>query len=209
MPGGWRRRWRRPGRRRSARGGPGSDRGPSYSAGQRAHRLAAALIYRLAGAAHDLAGTVRALAAELREDDDAGLPSTVAEVTGIAERTEGVRLGGLLAALQPDPRAVQDALTEVLRAAADLPPGEDEIGIASQVRQWEPVIAGIVAACQAGQEPPADLLEFLNEYAENPDWAALAAVLRRVLAGERGDPLLDGLDPIDTAIARETLTRLT
>jgi len=31
----------------------------------------------------------------------------------------------------------------------------------------------------------------------------------RILTGERGEPLLDGLDPIDTAIARETLTRLT
>ena len=179
-------------------------------AGQQAHRLAAALIYRLAGDAHYLAVTVRVLAAELREGDDgAGVPSTVAEVTAIAERTEGVRLGALLAALEPDPRAIEDALTEILRAAADLPPGEDETGIASQVQQWEPVIAGIAAACQAGQEPPAGLLEFLDESAGNPDWAALAAVLRRVLDGERGDLLLDGLDPIDTAIAREILTRLT
>jgi hypothetical protein len=130
-------------------------------------------------------------------------------VTEIAERTEGVRLGGLLAALQPDPRAVQDALTEILRAAADLPPDEDETGIASQVRQWEPVIAGITAACRAGQEPPAGLLEFLDESAGSPDWAALAAVLRRVLAGERGEPLLGGLDPVHTAIARELLARLT
>jgi len=181
-------------------------------AGRRAHRLAAALIFRLAGDAHYLAVTVRALAAELREDDDdggAGLPCTVAEVTAIAERTEGVRLVDLLAALEPDPRAVQDALTEILRAAADLPSEEDETGIASHVQRWEPMIADIVAACQAGQEPPADLLEFLDESAGNPGWAALAAVLRRVLAGERGEPLLDGLDPIDTAIARELLARLT
>jgi hypothetical protein len=41
-----------------------------------------------------------------------------------------------------------------------------------------------------------------------PDWAALVAVLRRILAGERDESLLDGLDPIDTAIAGETLTRL-
>ena len=38
---------------------------------------------------------------------------------------------------------------------------------------------------------------------------SVVAVLRRILSGERGDPLLDGLDPIDAAIARETLTRLT
>ena len=33
-------------------------------------------------------------------------------------------------------------------------------------------------------------------------------MLRRILDGERGDGLLDGLDGIDTAIARETLARL-
>jgi hypothetical protein len=88
-------------------------------AGQRAHRLAAALIYRLSGMAHDLARTVRALAAELRDDDPAArLPATVAQVVATAELTEGVRLGTLLTALQPDPQAVEDVLAEILRAAA-------------------------------------------------------------------------------------------
>jgi hypothetical protein len=104
---------------------------------------------------------------------------------------------------------MQDALTEILRTAADLPTGEDGPDIASHLQQWEPVIADVIAACQAGQEPPADLLEFLDKRAKDPDWVALAAVLHRILAGERGEPLLDGLDPIDTAIARETLARLT
>ena len=116
-------------------------------AGQRAHRLAAALICRLAGMAHDLAGTVRALAAELRADDGgAGLPSTVAEVVAVAELTEGVRLGALLAALQPDPGR----------------------------RRGRP-----------GGDPR-----------RRPNWRPMMV------------SLLDGLDPIDTAIARETLVRL-
>lgn len=43
-----------------------------------------------------------------------------------------------------------------------------------------------------------------------PDWSALVAALRRILAGERGEPaLLAGLDEIDTTIARETLSRIT
>jgi tetratricopeptide (TPR) repeat protein len=89
-------------------------------AGQRAHRLAAALVFWLSGMAHDLARTVRVLAAELRGDEAAAaLPATVMQVIATAEVTEGVRLGALLAALQPDPQAVEAALAEILRAAAE------------------------------------------------------------------------------------------
>jgi hypothetical protein len=100
-------------------------------AGQRAHRLAAALIRGLSGMAHDLAYTVRVLAEEMRGDDPAArLPTTVAQVVATAELTEGVRLGALLAALQPDPQALEDALTEILRAAAGVEltasPAEEE-----------------------------------------------------------------------------------
>jgi tetratricopeptide (TPR) repeat protein len=40
----------------------------------------------------------------------------------------------------------------------------------------------------------------LAELDKTSDWAALAGVLRRILDGERGGQLLDGLDPTDTAI---------
>ena len=71
------------------------------------------------------------------------------------------------------------------------------------------MIAAIAAACQAGQQPPAELAGFLDEGAKRPEWSALFAVLRRLLAGERDQSaLLTGLDPIHTAIARETLRRL-
>ena len=88
-------------------------------AGQRAHRLAAALIWRLTGMAHDLARTQRALAAEIRDDtggEDA-VPGTVAEVVAVAERTDGVRFGDLLVALEPDAGVVEAALAEILRDA--------------------------------------------------------------------------------------------
>jgi tetratricopeptide (TPR) repeat protein len=179
-------------------------------AGQRAHRLAAALIRQLSGMAHDLAGTVRVLAAELRDGDPAArLPATVAQVVAAAELTEGVRLGALLAALQPDPQAVEEALAEILRAAAESPPREGEPDTAALLREWEPVIAAIAAVCQTGEQPPPQLAEFLDEGAKRPEWSALVAVLRRLLAGERDQSaLLAGLDPVDTAIARETLRRL-
>ena len=179
-------------------------------AGQRAHRLAAALIRRLAGMAHDLATTVRILAAELRDDDPgARLPTTVAQVIAAAEQTEGVSLGALLTALQPDPQAVEYALAEILRAAAEQPAQDIAPHIAAYLQAWEAVIAAIAAVCQAGREPSAELAEFLAEAAKQPTWEALVTVLRRILGGERDETaLLADLDPIHTAIARQTLNRL-
>jgi len=185
-------------------------------AGQRAHRLAAALIRRLAGMSHDLADTIRALAGELREDSDGFLPSTVAQVIATAELTEGVRLGALLAALQPDMQAVVVALAEILRAAAELPPESSEPSIVAHLRAWDPVIAAVVAVCATGRDVSAEesevrnnLRRALDELEKRADWTALVGVLRRILAGERGESLLDGLDAVDTAIVRETLSRLT
>ena len=86
-------------------------------AGQRAHRLAAALIFRLTGMTHYLADAQRALAAELRAGPAADLPATLAAVIQVAELTDGVRLGDLIATLQPDPQAAEQALAEILRAA--------------------------------------------------------------------------------------------
>ena len=93
----------------------------SDRAGRRAHRLAAALICKLAGMTHDFAEIVRSLAVELRQDGDTkNLPVTVAQVVGTAELTDGVRLGALLAALQPDPQAIEYALAEILKDATEI-----------------------------------------------------------------------------------------
>jgi hypothetical protein len=62
---------------------------------------------------------MQALARELTEDAGAaGLPGTVAEVIAVAEQTEGVRLGALLDALEPDRQVVEQILAEILRDAA-------------------------------------------------------------------------------------------
>lgn len=178
--------------------------------GQRAHRLAGALICRLAGMAHTLARTVSDLAGELRADGgvDVSLPSTVTRVVAVAERTEGVRLAALLAALQPDPAMVEAALAEILQAATALPP-EDEPDPASFLEGWQPQVTAIAAACRPGQAAPQELLQFLDELAKSEVWSALVAVLRRILAGERSEPdLLTGIVEIDTAIVREILSRI-
>ncbi|HXL90599.1 MAG TPA: hypothetical protein VN969_16760 [Streptosporangiaceae bacterium] len=84
---------------------------------QRAHRLAAALIWQLTGMTHALAGTQRALATDLRGGPGAGLPASVAEVVAAAELTDGVRLGDLITVLEPDPQAAELALAEILSTA--------------------------------------------------------------------------------------------
>ena len=131
----------------------------------------------------------------------------MAEVIRVAEQTDGVRLGELLTALEPDPEAAEDALARILRDAADLP-ADDDADVAGHLQRWEPVIAAVAAACRGDQDAAAQLGPFLDDRAKEPDWAALIAVLRRILGGERGEGLLDGLDPVDTAIAGQILTRL-
>lgn len=90
----------------------------NLGADEQAHRMAAALIRRLSGTAHDLADTVRVLTDELSADSPTvPLPSTVTEVVAVVEQTEGVHLAALLGALEPDPAAVEAVLSEVLTVA--------------------------------------------------------------------------------------------
>jgi hypothetical protein len=174
---------------------------------QRAHRLAATLIRQLTGMTHELAGNLMALAGELRAADRQDLPGTVPEVIAVAEQTEGVKLGELITALAPDPQDAAAALTQILDTAASITTGQDA-AIQQQLQQWEPVIADTVAAAGGDRDAAAALGPELDDLAERRDWAALVAVLRRILDGERGEDLLDGLDSVDTAIASQVLVRL-
>jgi hypothetical protein len=87
----------------------------------------------------------------------------------------------------------------------------------AKVRDWqmgEPdeeiqeLIAVIVAAAGGDPDAAAQLAPALDEGAEEEAWATIVAVLRRILNGERGHSLLDGLEPMDAAIVTEILTRL-
>jgi len=174
----------------------------------RAHRLAAALLFQLTGMPHELDVIRRALAGELRRDTGReDLPGTVDEVIHGAEQTEGVHLDQLLTALQPDRQAVADTLAEILRTAADADPGQDP-AIQDHLQQWEPVIAATIAAAGGDADAAAQLTPVLDQLTQDSDWAALAAVLRRIIGGDRDASLLDGLDPVDTGIAGQVLARL-
>ncbi len=80
----------------------------------------------------------------------------------------------------------------------------------SQPRQMGTNLAQtVIAACQGSQEAATQLEPFLDDLAQQDDWRELAAMLRRVLEGER-DPnvLLPGLDVMDTLVVRQVLRGL-
>ena len=179
---------------------------------QRAHRLAAALLYHLTGDTHHLTDALRVLATELRREtehlDAPALPTTLAEVAGLVDAGDGIRFGDLVAALCPDPDTADQALTDLLATAATLPDQPAEHTADRHLTQWEPVIAAVAAAATTGHTPT-ELANTLNQLGDSTDWAALAAALRRVLAGDRDrEQLIDGLDDVDTAVLTATLDRL-
>jgi tetratricopeptide (TPR) repeat protein len=171
-----------------------------------AHGLAAALLYYQTGSG-GLANTLRMLADQLAELGEQAVPESFEALCARVGEVEGVRLAELLAGL-PGPAADGDqALAEVLRLAREQP-AEPPATEAEVLEQWEPMIAAVVAAAQDDTEAATALEPLLAELDKASDWAALAGVLRRVLAGERSQQLLDGLDEVDTWVVAEVLSRL-
>ena len=171
-----------------------------------AHRLAAALLFYQTGEGR-LALMLPTLAAKLVKFGEQAVAGSFEALCARVSQVEGVRLAELLASL-PGPATDGDqALAEVLRLAREQPaqPPDTEIG---PLEQWEPAIAAVVAATRGDTEARAELEPLLAELDKTADWALLAGVLRQVLAGKRGQQLLDGLDKVDTAIAAELLRRL-
>jgi tetratricopeptide (TPR) repeat protein len=88
-------------------------------------------------------------------------------------------------------------------------PADASAAIAGIRQQWAPIVEAIVAACQGDAEAGAQVARLLDQLAQQDDWRALAAVLRRILAGERdADALLVGLDATDALIAGDVLRGL-
>lgn len=173
-------------------------------AAQRAHRLAAALIFHLIGAGFSQQKAIVELADEVGTTASEELPATVAQVTELVERWEGVCFQKLLERLSPGPGSADAALVGILEAARALAEQRDE----QHLEQWEPMIVAVVAA-QDGEPIYEHVATALDQLAEITDWGALVAALRRIIAGERDEPaLLVGLDSTGTAIVREVLSRI-
>jgi tetratricopeptide (TPR) repeat protein len=173
-----------------------------------AHRLAAALLRYQTGEGR-LANTLRTLAEDLARFGEQAVPGSFDELAGRVGQVEGVRLAELLARLRlPGPAADGDqALAEVLRLTREQPAQPPDAG-PGLLEQWAPVLAAVVAAAGGNEQARAALEPLLTKLDATANWAALAAVLRRVLAGERGEQLLDGLDEVDTQLVAEVLGRL-
>lgn len=151
----------------------------------------------------------RLLADDLRSlSSRENLPATLEEVITVAEQTEGVQLRFLITTLQPDTQAAADAFAEILATAANKASDLDT-GASQHLASWQRVIAAAVAAVSGDTKAAAELGSLLDQLAQNQDWADLASVLRRILAGERGADLLDGLDEIEAEVAGQFLARLT
>jgi hypothetical protein len=158
----------------------------------------------LAGDIHELTEILHALADELRGDtgrpDAPALPTALSDVIRLVDVGDGVHFGDLVAALCPDLDAADQALADLLATAATLP--------ADALSAWEPVITAVVDAATSGHIPT-KLADHLDELGATTGWAALVAVLCRVLAGDRDrEQLFAGLDDIDTAILTAVLDRI-
>ena len=172
-----------------------------------AHRLAAAVISYQTGSGN-LPGRLRGLAG-LLTTHAAAAPETFAQVCQLVDQIDGVHLADLLARLPRRAPDGQAAMIEVLRLAAQAGVGRTQQFVAA----WEPVLSALHASLRHPDPTTRDaatqtLEQALAARAQQPDWQALVAALRRIHAGEYDPGLLDGLDHIDTAITRRALDLL-
>jgi tetratricopeptide (TPR) repeat protein len=148
------------------------------------HRMAAALIFQLTGATHNLASTLRAAARSLHAPFGAAGALTLSDIVNAAEQTEGVRLGDLIADLCPSPSQAQSAFLKLLAAAAEpalIEADEDE----RQALSARPTaFADSVVAAVLGDPLARDSLDrALPGLQAERETAVLAGWVKRILAG--------------------------
>jgi hypothetical protein len=127
----------------------------------------------------------------------------------------GERDATLASGLDPiDTAVVQralDALTGTARVDVDAwRTGATSTSQHEQGQQLAALANATVAAARGDPDATNALQPLLQALAAHPDWATLAAALRRILAGERDPTLLDGLDhPAATDVVTLVLNQLT
>ena len=127
---------------------------------------------------------------------------------------DGERGEDLLTGLDPTDTLITRRALAALAGTVQLTATLDDLDdlltpqVPSIPEEWQQVIDTVVDAAGGDTQATTEIAGLLDELTGTDDWAALAAVLRRILEGERGDQLLDGLDPTDTAITTQILTHL-
>jgi tetratricopeptide (TPR) repeat protein len=166
------------------------------------HRLAGLLLRRATGRAGTYyTDNVQLLGDDLRRYGDAALPTDADQVVHVVQQVAGVRFGEVFASLVPDSATRGAMYADAIATARQTPDLRMQV-----LREWAPIIAAVAAEADGGPQARYDLEPFLADLADDPHWADVVSVLRRIIAGER-DPaeLTTGLDDIDTAIATAVL----
>ncbi|MER5447214.1 CHAT domain-containing protein [Streptomyces sp. NPDC002764] len=186
-----------------------------------AHHLAAAVIAYQTNS-RLLRQQLSAIAGLLHRFDTPQPLASFAKVCALVDQVDGVHLAALVARLPHRASSEQAALDEVLALARAVP--VEQLDVSRYLPMWEPTISALIATSDTrgntdGESGGAEVdrhqqaAEFLDHvlehFANTSDWAGLAAVLRRVRAGDRDwTALATGLDGIDTAILTRTLAAL-
>jgi tetratricopeptide (TPR) repeat protein len=129
-----------------------------------------------------------------------GLPERMSlndDICALVEEIEGVRLWDLLERLpQSAPDDLSQLVTQAMTRAHEV------------MRDWSPLMTTVVLRAE-GDDQWADRLEAeLAAMEQNPGAARMARALRRVVAGERGPDLLDGLGMLPFGIVAKILATL-
>ena len=108
-------------------------------------------------------------------------------------------LNALLTSLEPDLDALERAFAEIMAHVVDSYVHRS-VRSFPYLPAWEPVIAEMVVVDGGGTNAAAGLAEEFRQYENSGDWGNLVRALRRLLAGERGEQLLEGLDNVDSLL---------
>ena len=136
----------------------------------------------------------------------------------LAERQDSADWGKLAAALRALldsdagaslPGDLDQIDTAIIRRAVAALSGD--IQIPGQLWQALPLtglISTVVTAAYGDQAATRQVTDTLTQLGNDKDWVLLASALRRILAGDRGPALADGLDPAFSAAVATILAHL-
>ncbi|MEU0881931.1 hypothetical protein ABZ345_25240 [Lentzea sp. NPDC005914] len=129
-----------------------------------------------------------------------GLPEQISlndDIIALAQEVEGVRLGELLESLS---QGTADDLQQLVARAMER--------AHETMRDWSPLMTAVVLQAEGDTQYASQLTAELAGMEENPGAAPVVHVFRRILAGERGPELLNGLGMLPFGMVSKVLATL-